>query len=480
MTLETNCDAIRLYFKHITQEVFPERFMHEHENDVFKICIGEAESKVTAKASYLKHSVSIIENVLIHPSLSTARSCAVGKCVLEIAKLLGYPPPPYGVLTGVRPLKIANEISHRFTQENLCDKLSGIYLVNTEKGELLNSCIKYDAYVRNNSFNNDVSLYVSIPFCPSRCNYCSFVSSSIESKKVLIPEYINLLANEINEVSKVIKEFGLNVKSIYIGGGTPGILDCHQLNFLLNKVSSEFLSDKTIEFCFEIGRPDTVTTEKLNILKFYGVNRICINTQTTNDEILEIIGRKHTASQYFNAIELAKKFAFDSINTDIIAGLTNETLESFKKTVDDVINIGVDNLTVHTLCIKKSADIKKTFATLTNSDYISEFLNYSKKACITSGFEPYYLYRQKYALGNHESVGYCKFGKFSYYNIAMMNEIQTVIGMGAGATSRIVSHNSGEKHSHFENYKYPQDYIRDLSKTISHTAAIRNAFKQIY
>jgi len=478
MKLKTNCNSIALYFKHITEEIFDESFIKSHAHDVFEINVETSADCVCVNASFLQLHSSQTEFISSHPSASTARSCAVGRCVISIANALGCHAPVYGVLTGVRPLKIASDLVAKYGEKNISNRLYETYLVQPSKSELLQSCLKYDTLVRGETSKNDISIYISIPFCPSRCNYCSFVSSSIESKRGLIPQYIELLACEIKEISKVISEFNLNVKSIYVGGGTPGILETEQLDFLLNIISAHLFTNTTKEFTYELGRPDTASLEKLRLLKLYNVDRVCINTQTTNNEILKKIGRKHTAEQYFTAIEDALKIGFNSINTDIIAGLTDENLSSFKNTVDSVISTGVDNVTVHTLCIKKSSDIKRANSRPTSINEISDFLEYSKKTCISKGYEPYYLYRQKYALGNHESVGYCKNEKYSLYNISMMNEVQTVIGLGAGATSRVLACGDGVKHSHFENYKYPQDYIRDTAKSFKQIEEIKKALKQ--
>lgn len=477
MKLKTNCDAISLYFRHITEEIFDERFFNNHENDVFEINVETSAEEICVRASFLQFHSSQNEIISMHPSLSTARSCAVGKSVISIAVSLGYKTPVYGVLTGVRPLKIVTDLTSKFGSDNLVEMLYDKYLVSPTKSDLLESCIKYDTDVRVTSSKRDVSVYVSIPFCPSRCNYCSFVSSSIESKRSLTPIYIELLSEEIKEISSLISDFNLNVNSIYVGGGTPGILETEQLEFLLKNITSNLISNDTKEFTYELGRPDTVSAEKLKLLKQYNIDRICINAQTTNDEILRKIGRRHTAEQYFNAVELAQSIGFKSINTDVIAGLTDESFDSFQKTMDDVIATGVDNVTVHTLCIKKSADIKQNFSGVYTDNGISDYIEYSKKTCISTGYEPYYLYRQKYALGNNESVGYCKNGKYSFYNVAMMNEIQTVIGIGAGATSRVIALSAKDKHCHFENYKYPQDYIRDTSKTLGQIEEIKKALK---
>ncbi len=460
MILSINEPSYRLYIEHIIHEVFSERFA----NESLEARVGCDNGIVSADVTLLGKSASHCERVSEHPSENIAVTTALGKCIIELGECFGGNSLPYGVLTGVRPLKLAKDIYQNSGIESVVDGLSSKYLLRRDKGELLNYCIKYDTAVSSKHQENDVSLYVSIPFCPSRCSYCSFVSSSIENKKRLIPEYLNVLFYEMECVSKLIEKLSLRIKSIYVGGGTPGILSEELLENLLIRINSLFICDTVAEFSFELGRPDTVTERKLELLKKYGVDRICINTQTTNNEILEAIHRKHSAEQYFEAVKLAKCFDFRSINTDLIAGLNGESLENFKRSLNDVVSTGIDNVTVHTLCVKKSSSLRETHGTSLEYRDIDSLIEYSQKYCISQGFEPYYLYRQKYALGNHESVGWCKNGKYSYYNIAMMNETETVIGMGAGATSRVVSTVNGEKHHHFENFKYPDDYIRDDHK----------------
>ena len=242
---------------------------------------------------------------------------------------------------------------------------------------------------------------------------------------------------------------------------------------LTDVVTSEFNTFNLNEFTVEAGRPDTISEEKIEILKRSGVSRISVNCQTTNNDVLNAIGRKHTKEDFIYAFEAVKKYGFKTINTDIIAGLETERFESFKNTVDDVISLCPESITVHTLCLKKSSDIRFSGRTDVLSEDISGFINYSRKKCISEGYEPYYLYKQKYSVGNHENVGYCKEGHESYYNIAMMNEIETVFGVGAGATTKVTDINENGKIEHFENYKYPTEYIKDKSKLINNYLRIQ-------
>lgn len=466
MKISSNCPSYELYFKHIILEVFPSDFLEANTDTPFELNLTKDNDKVTAFVSFKKLRGCDSQLLSEHHSENISCTCAIGRALIEVAGHLGFGIPPYGVLTGVRPLKIASEIYDVSQGDDFSSRLYDKYLISKDKCDLLFDALTFDRKVRACHQKNDLSLYFSIPFCPTRCNYCSFVSSSIEKKRHLIPSYLETLFGEMRLVSNIIDKHSLNLKSVYVGGGTPGILNEDEITLFFKEFNKFFSNKSLVEFTFEIGRPETVTKEKLMILKSNSVNRISINTQTTNNDVLKAIGRNHTVDDYFSAVELAKSVGFKCINTDIIAGLQGESLDSFKSTLKDVISLNVDNVTVHTLCVKKSSEIKLSNSSIKSFENINDYINFSKEYCITSGFLPYYLYRQKYSLGNHESTGYCKNGLYSHYNISMMNEIESVIGLGAGATTRIVSE-CGDKHKHFENYKYPNEYINDKDKMIS-------------
>ncbi len=473
MKLTINDSSLSLYLRHICIEIFKNEFYSDNYN--VDVSVNENTTSVTAEVCVQDFSHSQTEYFSFHPSKNIAKTTAVGKCVTALGEKLGFKKSPYGVLTGVRPIKVALPLigeNKETAQNTLFDR----YLISKEKSDLLLSCAKYDALVKKGKSFRDVSIYISIPFCPSRCYYCSFVSYGIEKHHKLIPSYLGVLFSEIERISALVKRFSLRVKSIYIGGGTPGVLSEEETKLLFESILKNFDVSNLAEFCYEIGRPDTVTREKLVLAKSFGVTRVSINTQTTNDRVLEKIGRHHTALDFFNAIKLAQELGFNSINTDLIAGLDGDDLESFKRSVGQVIETGVNNITVHALSLKKSSDIKTSGHFSLEKESIDSFLHFSKNACISNGFEPYYLYRQKYALGNHESVGYCKDGTYSHYNIAMMNEAENVLGIGAGATSRIEKDNS---YIHFANYKYPHDYITDTKKSIKEIEKMSNIFSKL-
>ena len=381
---------------------------------------------------------------------------------------------PWGILTGIRPLSVYTKLINN----GRCPQtiLKNEYFLSDDKIKLLS--LIYDAeapYVKQDS--KDVSVYISIPFCPSKCSYCSFISVSATNKTDLLSEYLDLLKEEIKSKSDLIKYFSLKVKSVYVGGGTPGILSEKQLKDLINVISDCFDVDELEEFCFEIGRPDTVTAEKIRILQNNKVSRICINTQTTNNDILTLVNRNHTFHDYKSSVSNTKKISTAVINTDLIAGLPNETSESFKKSIEDVIATDVENITVHTLAIKKSsvlADDLNNYKPV--NDSVVSMLEYAYDRLLECGYIPYYIYRQKNCVSNGENIGFCKPDTIGKYNIYMMEDVHSVISCGAGASSKIID---GTKVDRIINVKYPMEYVREYYKVKNNTEKIRIKLKEL-
>ena len=286
-------------------------------------------------------------------------------------------------------------------------------------------------------------------------------------------KYVDALIEEMSLFLQITEKKGLRLRSVYIGGGTPTVLKKESLKKLMSFIASATDISSLAEYTVEAGRPDTVTEEKIEIIKSFAADRISVNCQTTNDKVLKTIGRNHTREDFFKAFETVRKYGFRTVNTDLIAGLRSETLESFKKSLSEVISLSPENLTVHTLALKKSAELKDSEMIELTSDSIDEGVKFAIDICISSGYSPYYLYKQKYSLGNHENVGYTKEGHESYYNIAMMNEIETILGFGAGATSRIVRRGY-EKIEHLENYKHPAEYLKSNEKIVKNSEKINS------
>ena len=375
--------------------------------------------------------------------------------------------PPWGILYGVRPARLMHATVERLGEENARIKFAQD-LVTAQKTELALEVMKRENRLISLSKDNSFSLYVSIPFCPTRCAYCSFVSHSIENAGDLIQPYVELLCRELEETAKAAKALSLRLETIYFGGGTPTTLNAEQLALLLEKIEQCFDLTTVREYTVEAGRPDTVTPEKLAVLKRYGVGRISINPQTFNDEVRAAVGRRHTTQQTLDAFEMARGAGFDNINMDFIAGLQGESLGSFKNGIDEAIRIGADSVTVHNLALKSAAYLvtEKEFFDLTEKNTASAMLDYAYNTLCRSGYAPYYMYRQSKSLGNLENVGYAKEGRECLYNIFMMDETHTVLAAGAGAVTKL----KGRTYNNIArvyNYKYPYEYINNFDEVLS-------------
>lgn len=365
----------------------------------------------------------------------------------------------WGVLTGIRPVKLVRELREQgMTYPEISRRFTKRYLTAPEKAEL---CIETDRVQREaieRAGKRDYSLYISIPFCPSRCGYCSFVTHSIEKTKRLIPEYLDRLEEEIRYTANIAREKGLTLRTIYMGGGTPTILEAEQLARLLDTVDRCFDREGCLEFTVEAGRPDTITREKLAALSQGGVDRISVNPQTLSDRVLEAIGRRHTAADFYKAYETAKGFPFASVNVDLIAGLTGDTPETFKDTLDKVIRLEPGNITVHALTMKRAADmIGEKNLHLTGSTRAEHMINYSQEAVKEAGYRPYYLYRQKSTVDSLENVGFCRGDRLCLYNVYIMDETHTILSVGGGGVTKVVL--PGNRIERIFNYKYPYEYI---------------------
>lgn len=384
--------------------------------------------------------------------------------------------PPWGILTGIKPTGIYRRVLDEKGYKETRNFLLKEYCMQPEKIPLLHQiCMVMDEVQTDSS--KEASLYVSIPFCPSRCAYCSFISVAGEKSNHLIEKYLEHLEKEIEEKCKVLKKHCLDIKSVYIGGGTPGILNPEQTERLLTAVRRN-VPHQLQEFTYELGRPDTVSEKKLSILKKMGVTRVCINTQTTNDAVLEAVGRRHTREQYFDAVQLTKKMDFESINTDLIAGLPGESEESFAHSLDDVLNAGVDNITIHTLSIKRSS---RLYGDGTHfdpaNDHVQRMLDHAYDVLRCRGYVPYYMYRQKNTVSNGENIGFCLPDKICRYNLYMMEDLHTIAACGAGASSKIISGKDG-RIERVINMKYPYEYINENERIAKNTLILDQKLKE--
>ena len=383
----------------------------------------------------------------------------------------------WGVLTGIRPVKLAMQLHDMgLSEEEIRKKLKEERLVSDEKLDLLLTTMEHELEIRASSRPNSVSLYISIPFCPSRCSYCTFTSHSVEKAAKLIPQYVELLCGELKDIAVLIDEIGLHLETVYMGGGTPTVLTAKQLDRVLSTVNESFDMTGVRELTVEAGRPDTITAEKLAVLKKNGVGRISINPQTMDDEVLAAIGRKHTAEDVKNAFALAKTFGFDSINMDLISGLPGDNMEKFRKTIAEVIAMNPDNITLHTLTVKHGANLapmaQSVFAA--TADAMNEYA-YGEFA--KAGYFPYYLYRQKGTVDNLENVGFCKPGKEGIYNIFIMDETHTVLSAGAGGVTKMKAPYD-KKIERIFNFKYPYEYIERFELMNERKEQVRNFYEK--
>ncbi len=375
---------------------------------------------------------------------------------------------PWGILTGVRPVKVIKGIYERLgghAEKYLTEKLH----ISERKLETANSVIAAQKPILAKLKPDTVSLYVSVPFCPTRCSYCSFISSSGSALK-LKGEYLELLLKELDVYNEMTRRLGLKINCVYIGGGTPTVLESDELSRLLEKLS-EFELNGLAEFTAEAGRPDTVTEEKLRALKKGGVTRISINPQTLNDGVLKRIGRAHTARQVYEAFALARRAGFDNINADIIAGLPDDTADSFHNTLSELIGLSPENITVHTLSLKRSSSLYREYDPNSFGAFASEMVAYASDALGRAGYYPYYLYRQKNIADNLENVGYCKAGYECLYNIFIMEEVQSILAAGCAASSKLVGKDDIRR---VVNFKYPYEYISEFDEVISRKREIED------
>lgn len=386
---------------------------------------------------------------------------------------------PWGILTGVRPVKLLRRLAEESSEEQAVKKFEKDFFVSNEKTALSRETEHNERKILELSRPESFSLYVGIPFCPSRCSYCSFVMASIERAEKLIEPYTKLLCEEIKRTAEIANKLGLRLETVYFGGGTPTTLSAEQLDTVLRTVNKSFDMSTCREFTVEAGRPDTIDNAKLFALKENKVDRISINPQTTNDEVLKTIGRKHTAQQFFEAFELARKCGFDNINTDLIAGLPTDTPESFKNSLDSIVKLNAECITVHTLCMKRASRLTTEGVTLDlqQARNAREMLAYTQNILGQNGYIPYYMYRQSRMVGNLENVGWSKKDFESLYNVYVMDETHTILACGSGGVTKLKRNNPDYLERIF-NFKYPYEYIDRFDELIQRKSGIMQFYGQ--
>lgn len=484
MTVYTDGHGYQYETEKIIRIFYPEEKIYfassgeEAEGDVlFTAVAGKGENTVFSCRAEIggKTAEYSFTAFLPEDDVSSDGEKLLAKAIIKVLGEITGIVPPWGILTGVRPSKLMRKYIAEKGSEEAKNTFTGFLSVSPEKtglafnvAEAENACIALSA-------PRSYSLYISIPFCPTRCSYCSFVSHSIEQAKKLIPDYVRLLCEEISLTAKTAKELGLRLETVYIGGGTPTSLSAGELERICAALNGSFDMKSVREFTVEAGRPDTVDSEKLTVLKNAGVSRISINPQTFSDKVLENIGRKHTSADIYEKFALARAAGFDNINMDLIAGLPGDSPAGFRDSLDRTLALDPENVTVHTLALKSSARLVTGEETRTVCRETEEMLAYSRGRLYGAGFFPYYMYRQSKSVGNLENVGWAKKGTECLYNIFMMEEVHTVLAAGGGAVTKLKA--PGENRiERIYNFKYPYEYISRFDELCER----KNAIKEFY
>lgn len=407
-----------------------------------------------------------VRNELLTDSIHTDSLCqqilklAIYRAVLRS----GRKKPVWGALTGVRPGKLMSPmLESGIAEKEALRRFETEYDVSHERALLCLDTSRATVLADRQLEAKDVCLYIGIPFCPTRCAYCSFVSQSVEKSMKQIPAFLEALERELEAVAEQVRKAGLQVVSIYMGGGTPTTLNETQLDRLLSVIETLFDLSRLRECTVEAGRPDTITPEKLRTLRKHGVDRVSVNPQTMSDAVLEAIGRKHTAEDIAKALRQVREAGGFAVNMDLIAGLPTDTAESFRKTVDTVLDLAPENITIHTLSIKRGARLRFGEGTLPSDEAVETMLNYANARLREAGYSPYYLYRQKNMSGGFENIGWTRQGYENLYNICIMEELCSILAAGAGGSTKLIRRDGG-RNDRLVAPKYPTEYIDSIAR----------------
>ena len=379
--------------------------------------------------------------------------------------------PPWGALSGVRPSKISSKhILEGGTAASADRLLRDVYYVSHDRRALALDCTEATLNAASVMTPEDISVYVGIPFCPTRCTYCSFVSRTVGKRTELLEPYLQALWEEIRVTGQLLASSGKRVRTLYIGGGTPTTLSASQLELLLRHIRESFDLSHCIEFTVEGGRPDTLDEEKLRIIAAGGADRMSINPQTMEDAVLKACGRPHTAQDVLRAYRQAESCGYKAINMDLIAGLPTDSFEGFCRSLDAVAALHPANITVHTLALKKGADLFDRRENLPTATCVAEMTDYAATVLRRQGYRPYYLYRQKYMSGSFENVGWSRDSLHCLYNIYMMEELHTILSLGGGGMTKVNFPDGSLQR--FHNPKFPEQYIDQLDSVLQQKEAL--------
>lgn len=384
--------------------------------------------------------------------------------------------PAWGILTGIRPVKnVQRQMRQGRTHTEILQDMETRLHVRADKAQLAYAIAAHQEPILAQTPPCSVSLYISIPFCPTRCSYCSFVSQSVEQAGHLMSAYVDCLCRELALWGEIVRAQNLTLDTIYLGGGTPTTLSATQLTQLFSVVQDNFDLSHIREYCVEAGRPDTITTEKLDVCRAYGITRLSVNPQTMEDDVLRTIGRRHTAAQTRQAYTLARQVGFQNINMDLIAGLPGDTVSGFRETLSQIIEMAPDSITVHALTLKRASNLYSVGETQVCNP-VDAMVTESETCLLKAGYLPYYLYRQKNTIDNLENVGYALPGKDGLYNILIMDESQMILGAGCGASTKLFE--ASGKITRIYNYKFPYEYVAQFDQLMQKKEQVRQILSE--
>ena len=458
--------VIRIFYPNASLDFTDELPQGDITGDFIRTLVDERPDKINVSALVSIGGEEISHDITLDDGADEkAREKYLAVCLYHCLSSLTGLKPPWGILTGVRPAKLMARHIREGSPEEAVKYFEDVLLVSPQKSRLACEVALAEEKITENAGKNDFSLYVSIPFCTTRCSYCSFVSHSIASASALLVPYTDCLCREIGLLGRIAREKELNLKSVYVGGGTPTAIGARELERILAAITSSFDIKSDTEFTVEAGRPDTISREKLSVMKNASVNRISVNPQTFSDEVLRNIGRSHSSSQVYDAFALARSSGFDNINMDLIAGLPGDSVEGFALSVKSAIGLEPENITVHTLALKRSSELATEKKYDMSGGRTDEMLNTGYSLLRSAGYSPYYMYRQSKSSGNLENTGWTVPGKFCAYNVYQMEETHSVFAAGAGAVTKLVFDPVTDVRRVF-NFKYPYEYINRFSEIL--------------
>ena len=427
----------------------------------------------------VSRGIARADNRLLTDTLTSERieQRLIKNAMYRAALAAGHERPAWGALTGVRPGKLFTPLLRSgLSEEEALRRFVADYDVSPRRAALCLDAARHTLAAADSLEEKDVGLYVGVPFCPTRCAYCSFVSQSVEKSMNLVEPFLKALELEIAATAEQARALGLRPVSLYMGGGTPTTLTAAQLDGLCAVLEENFDLSSLREYTVEAGRPDTITEEKLQVLRAHGVDRVSVNPQTMQDRVLELIGRRHTAADIVTALDKVRAVGGFDVNMDLIAGLPGDSLPGFRETLEKVLTLGAENITVHTLSLKKGSRITLDQTPIPGAREVAAMLDYAGKRLTASGYAPYYLYRQKFMSGGFENIGWARSGRVNLYNICMMEELRSILAMGGGGSTKLVRLDGG-RNIRLMAPKYPLEYVENIEKICAEKERISTFYK---